>query len=316
MTHEMMVSECINNLNLCQNIHRDQTVKNILEIFIKAWNENPVYATKSLFYIRDINGKGEKYIGRLLMLIIKISNPLVYKEIILQYINLGCWKDILYLYSMSKEYYTRSKNEIPIDPDSEHIELDIIAKQLLEDNNSGSPSLCAKWAPSEGCHFDKMNGIVKKLIKRMNIELRSRNSLQVINYKEYRLLLTRIRSRIKIVETQLSRDRTHEIDFDNIPFKALSIYKHAFSRNTNSKNEIKQNREELKNRYLKYLKNSGNNYEIEKEPEKFLDYKFLDVDKFFNIMTMDEYSFDTNLKIRPIFIEDIDTKFIIEKSEE
>jgi hypothetical protein len=122
------------------------------------------------------------------------------------------------------------------------VEIDLIVEQLTKDINSSNPSLCGKWAPTEGCHFDKTTKIVNKICKKMNI-----------SFRDYRKIITSLRSKIRIIESKLSTERTNEITFSEIPAKAHLQYKSVFLRDVNSKKEFKQNRKELKERYDIYM---------------------------------------------------------------
>ena len=51
-----------------------------------------------------------------------------------------------------------------------------------------------------------------------------------MTHKQYRQMLSKLRTRINIVEKLMSENRWDEIEFDKIPSKAGMIYKNAFAR--------------------------------------------------------------------------------------
>lgn len=225
------------NLDLFGTVNRGADINVVVDKFVDAWNENPEYAIKVLLNFRDAReGKGEKQLSKIMLMIIKISHPEIYEKLVPLFIEVGCWKDVLFLYEMGQNYSNNS------DSDTDSVEINELAKQLTLDQVAESPSLCAKWAPTEGCHFDRKTKISKKLMTKMNK-----------TPKEYRRMLTTLRSKIKIVESQLSQQRYSEINFSTVPSRAHLLYKKAFLRETNASGESKADRKELMERYNKYL---------------------------------------------------------------
>lgn len=186
---------------------RNRSDSDVMLMFRKAFAENPVYALKCLFYIRDVRGgQGER---RFFRVVIKdmatYSEPT--QEAIARNMELipefGRWDD---LYAF-------------IDTPMQDKALSIIKHQLALDVQCKTPSLLAKWMPSE-------NASSKKTIRLGNI---TRSYLNM-THKEYRRTLAILRSRINIVEKLMSENRWDEIEFDKIPSKAGLIYKNAFAR--------------------------------------------------------------------------------------
>lgn len=220
------------NLDLFSTVNRDVNIHDLVIKFINAWNEDPECAIKVLLNFRDIReGKGEKNISKIMLFIIKFSHSDIYEKLLPIFIEVGCWKDLLFLYEMSLYYNIDNTTEIST-----------IVRQLNKDINSDNISLCAKWAPTEGCHFDKKTGITKKIISHMNL-----------TPKEYRKIITNLRNKLKLVECQLSQQKFTEITFSNIPAKAHILYKNAFLRNSNVEGIVSIERIELNKRYIKYI---------------------------------------------------------------
>lgn len=220
------------NLDLFGTVNRDVQVDTLVSKFVDAWNENPEYAIKVLLNFRDVReGKGEKLISKIMLLVIKVVHPDIYEKLVPLFVEVGCWKDMLFLYEMGLYYGVDSQ-----------VEISAMAKQLVEDQKNDHPSLCAKWAPTEGCHFDRKTRVAKKLMHELKLKP-----------KEYRKMLTDLRAKIKLVETQLSQRKSSEINFSAVPSRAHMLYKKAFLRGKNAEGEESAERTELKERYEKYL---------------------------------------------------------------
>lgn len=95
----------------------------------------------------------------------------------------------------------------------------IIKHQLALDVQCKTPSLLAKWMPSENTSSKKTRSTAYVLREYLGM-----------NHKEYRKMLSELRTRINIVEKLMSENRWDEIEFDKIPSKAGLIYKNAFAR--------------------------------------------------------------------------------------
>ena len=103
--------------------------------------------------------------------------------------------------------------------------IELIKKQLEEDLNSDTPSLLAKWLPSHRTHGENKL-LAKKLIKLLNI-----------TEKEYRKTLSMLRSKINIVEKNLTNKDYDKIDFAKVPTKAMLKYNESYNRNMKEKFE-------------------------------------------------------------------------------
>lgn len=201
---------------------RNRTDADVMLMFRKAFEENPVYALKCLFYIRDVRGgQGERRFFRVVIRdMAKQANMLPHirrnMENIAEY---GRWDD-LYAFVGT-----------PLEADA----FGLIKKQLALDVQCKTPSLLAKWLKSE-------NASSKETTRLGNITRRHLN----MTHKEYRKVLAVLRTRINIVEKLMSENRWDEIEFDKIPSKAGLIYKNAFAR-----------RDIIKAKYEKFAKDEN-----------------------------------------------------------
>lgn len=99
--------------------------------------------------------------------------------------------------------------------------LDFIAKQLKKDAKAETPTLAAKWSPSEQASSE--------VTRRLAFKLRSKMKMSP---KAYRKLLSKLRAKIGIVERQMCAGQWNKIDFSHVPSRAASIYKKAFNAHT------------------------------------------------------------------------------------
>ena len=106
-----------------------------------------------------------------------------------------------------------------IDTPIENIALDMVAAQLKLDIECKTPSLLAKWVPSCNASSKITISTGNKIRKHMNL-----------THKEYRKMLSNLRTKINIVEKLMSENRWNEIEFDKLPSLAGIKYKNAFAR--------------------------------------------------------------------------------------
>ena len=152
--------------------YRTRSDSDVILMFRKAFAENPVYALKCLFYIRDVRGgQGERRFFRVAMHDLAIQDTdAVIRNI--QYIpEFGRWDD---LYAL-------------IDTPAEKAALNLIKDQLSLDVQCKTPSLLAKWLKSE-------NTSSKESVRLANI---TRKHLGM-THKQYRKTLSILRERINV----------------------------------------------------------------------------------------------------------------------
>jgi hypothetical protein len=119
--HSTSNSACVDFFFNCGAM-RDWTPQQKQNAFIKAYNENPEWAIKTLFYSRDVrHGQGERQLFRDLI----DAVPTHLLNLVPEY---GRWDDLFYV------------------PMEKQPEIFAIIKQGLQDVNG----LCAKWMPRQG----------------------------------------------------------------------------------------------------------------------------------------------------------------------
>ena len=199
---------------------RQRSVGDVTLMFKKAYQENPVYALKCLFYLRDVRGgQGERRFFRECMKWLA-KNDKAAAQRNLQYVaEFGRWDD-LYCFvgtSLEKDAFK------------------IMKEQFILDLNCKTPSLLAKWLHSENATSEE------------NAKLGAL-TCQYFGYspRQYRKHLSTLRERIRVLERLMSQNRWNEIEFDKIPSKAGLKYKNAFAR-----------RDIIKAKYEKFAKDEN-----------------------------------------------------------
>ncbi len=262
-------------LDCFTKIVRNAPIPTIIEKFVNAYNECPETALKILMNLRDCrNGKGEKLISQVLLLVLKIHKPMIYESILADMLNLGYYKDLLVLIEMVLHYNTHNTNkskkvtgEFELDLFVEQLKKDIVivegnkfdldlkeeSKEASEANKANkaskaqSISMAAKYAPSEKQHYNK-GGL--EIADRFVTKLFG-DSPQ--SKKLYRQMLTKLRARLNLIETNLSTGQFDKINFSHIPATAHRKLRAALLREINADGETSPSRIELSKRYNEYL---------------------------------------------------------------
>ena len=202
--HNTTKSAVLDMFALC-GAYRRRSEEDCILAFKNAYEENPMLALKCLFYLRDCRGgQGERRFFRVCFKWLTNNHPDAAKRNLINVSEYGRWDDLIYA---------------TVDTRLEKNALAIVAKQLALDNSCKTPSLLAKWLPSE-------NASSKETKRVANIV---RTGLGM-THKEYRQILSALRTKINIVEKLMSQNRWEEIEFDKIPSKAGLVYKNAFAR--------------------------------------------------------------------------------------
>ena len=185
--------------------YRQRSEEDCVLLFQRAYQENPTYALKCLFYLRDVRGgQGERRFFRTCLKWLANYDKQAVLRNLDQIAEFGRWDD---LYSL-------------VGTPCEHEALYAIGKQLATDYKSkGAVSLCAKWAASENASSSTTKRFGRLTAHTMGLTSR-----------QYRVVLSTLRERIRVLERLMSANRWDEIEFDKIPSKAGLIYKNAFAR--------------------------------------------------------------------------------------
>lgn len=180
-------------------------------LFKKAYEENPKYALKCLFYLRDIRGgQGERRFFRVCFNWLAKNYPEVALRNLINIAEYGRYDDLYCVdnTSISKDMYDLISNQVEKD------------LQSLQSGDNVGVSLLAKWLKSENASSIETKQLGDKTRKALGL-----------SHKQYRKMLSALRTRINIVEKLMSENRWNEIEFDKIPSKAGLIYRNAFAHN-------------------------------------------------------------------------------------
>ena len=183
---------------------RTRSDEDVILMFRKAFKENPVYALKCLFYIRDVRGgQGERRFFRVVMKDLAKFDAAAARRNLKFVPEFGRWDD-LYVFVGT-----------PLEADA----LQIMKDQLALDVECKTPSLLAKWLKSENT-----SSVESRRLGNITREFFG------MSHKQYRKTLSILRERINVLERLMSEGRWDEIEFDKIPSKAGMKYKNAFAR--------------------------------------------------------------------------------------
>ena len=184
--------------------YRSRTDEDCILLFKQAFDENPTYALKCLFYIRDVRGgQGERRFFRVITKWLASYAPEAMRRNLIHVPEFGRWDDLFAFVGT------------PLALDA----IDIVKHQLALDVQCKTPSLLAKWMPSENTSSVKTRQLASKIRKYFGM-----------TSKQYRKTLSVLRARINVLERLMSEGRWDEIEFDKIPSKAGLKYKNAFAR--------------------------------------------------------------------------------------
>ena len=184
--------------------YRSRSDEDCILLFKQAYDENPVYALKCLFYLRDARGgQGERRFFRVCMKWLAQAHPEAAKRNIQHIAEFGRWDDLY--------QFVGTKLEVEA--------MNLMKTQLALDVQCKTPSLLAKWLKSENTSSADSRALATKTRKFFGMTPR-----------QYRKTLSILRERIKVLERLMSAGRWDEIEFDKIPSKAGLVYRNAFAR--------------------------------------------------------------------------------------
>jgi hypothetical protein len=163
---------------------RNRPNEDVILMFRKAFAENPVYALKCLFYLRDVRGgQGERRFFRLCINDLAKSDPEAVKRNLTLIPEYGRYDDLYALMGT------------PVEEDA----LGFFKTQLALDVTCKTPSLLAKWLKSENTSSAESRKLATKTRKFLGM-----------THKEYRKTLSYLRTKINIVEKLMSYIETLE----------------------------------------------------------------------------------------------------------
>ena len=185
--------------------YRNRSDEDCIVLFKDAFEADRDAALRCLFYLRDARGgQGERRFFRVCFKWLCRACPVIARNQIDHISEYGRWDDVLYATE---------------DTDVFASALAAIKKQFILDIQCNTPSLLAKWLPSENASSAASKRLGAKVRKYLGMTSR-----------EYRKSLSELRRRINVLERLMSAGKWDEIEFDKIPSRAGLIYKNAFAR--------------------------------------------------------------------------------------
>jgi hypothetical protein len=184
--------------------YRTRSEEDCITLFEKAYEADPVYALKCLFYLADCRGgQGERRFFRVCYKWLANNHTKAARRNMQFIPEYRRWDDLYCL----------------IDTPLEKEMFAFLRKQLELDVTCKTPSLLAKWLKSENTSSPTSQALGAKTRKAFGLTSR-----------EYRKILSALREKINVLERLMSANKWDEIEFDKIPSKAGLIYKNAFAR--------------------------------------------------------------------------------------
>ena len=197
------------DINFAVSSMRNMNEQQIVDKFVKTFYENKLLAVKWLFYVRDAReGVGERRLFRICMKYLAEKHSDIAKATLNLVAEYGRWDDLLCLLD------TDLKNDV----------IELFKNQLDEDmknmNDEKPISLLGKWLPSSNTSSKETKRLAHIVISKFEITER-----------QYRKMLSKLRSYLKVVEVSMSKKEWSEIDYSAVPSRANLIYNDAFLRN-------------------------------------------------------------------------------------
>lgn len=201
---------------------RKASSERIVSLFKDAYKEDPVGATVVLFYLRDAReGQGERNFFRQCLVWLADVNPSLVSLLIPYVPDYGRWDDLFCLKACkNKAIYEKALKHFAGRLEADKASL-LINSEI---------SLAGKWAPSE------QSG------KESRQHFHDLRKVMGVSERQYRKLVTKLRERLRIVETDLSTKNYKNIRYSAVPSCAAKMYRNAFMKHD-------------KERYTQYLAN-------------------------------------------------------------
>ena len=207
---------------------RDAELSRVLSLFDEAYKENPLLATKIVFYARDVRGGlGERKVFRDLIHHMACVYPESIKNNIYWIPEYGRYDDWYALVDtpLEQDVWTHMKSQMVED---------------FKDYNNGKPiSLLAKWLKTADASSKKTRELGIKTALGFGISVR--------NYKR---IVRNLRKYLKITETYMSANKWNEIFYPSVPSRCMlnnqyAFYRHDAERFQQYKEDVSNGRQKI-----------------------------------------------------------------------
>ena len=190
--------------------YRNRTDEDCILLFKNALEENKELALKCLFYLRDVRGgQGERRFFRVCFNWLAKEYSDIAARNLENVPEYGRWDDLYSVVGTKVEeaMFAEIINQLNLD------------MEALNMGDSFGVSLLAKWLKSENAsskETKKLGDLTRKALG--------------LSHKQYRKILSDLRTRINIVEKLMSEGKWEQIEYAKLPSKAGLIYRNAFAR--------------------------------------------------------------------------------------
>jgi hypothetical protein len=205
-SNKSTLNKCLDlfgKIGACRN-----DVKQAQRLFAFAYAENPETATRILFWARDIRGgQGEREVFRNLFKYLVEENGEIGAKLVSLVPAYGRWDDLLVLENTSAwdNVLGAIQSQLNID------RLNYASGQAV--------SLLAKWLPSINASSKDSKRLGRKIAEHLGLSER-----------EYRKVLSNLRTHIRIVEQAMCSKEWSVIDYSKLPSRAAFMYRKAFAK--------------------------------------------------------------------------------------
>ncbi|MDE6313495.1 MAG: DUF2828 family protein [Lachnospiraceae bacterium] len=195
--------------NFAVSSMRNWDEQQIIDKFVKVFYENKLLAVKWLFYAADVReGIGERRLFRVCLKYLAEQHKEIAKSVIHLVAEYTRWDNLMCILDseLADDVVATIRNQLDED-----------MKNMKENKPI---SLLGKWMPSANASSKETKRLARILISKLGITER-----------QYRKLLSAIRSYLKVVEVSMSAKEWSAINYAAVPSKANLIYNNAFLRN-------------------------------------------------------------------------------------
>ena len=190
---------------------REANESRITSLFEEAYKENPLLATKILFYARDIRGDketsglGERRVFRTILKYAALHHPECIRP------NL----DLIGVYGRYDDLYELIGTPL------EHNMWEAMSKQFEEDKinleKGNAISLLAKWIKTADASSPRTRKLGIKTANKLNYGV-----------FEFKRIVRAMRKHLRVVEGLMSTGQWDKITYSEVPSRAMMIYRNAF----------------------------------------------------------------------------------------
>ena len=193
---------------------RPRSENEIRQKFAEAFQIDSLLATKMLFYAGNIRGGlGERRTFRICLKWLAQNHPSIVKQNIANIPHFNRWDSLFTLVGTPCEEFMWDRIGQVLNAD-----LAMVA-QCKKDHTVRSITLLAKWMPTETASSKGTKKLARLAIKELGLTPR-----------QYRKMLSALRSYLKIVERSMSKQEWDAIQYAAVPSYAMKNYRKAFTK--------------------------------------------------------------------------------------